>query len=362
MSEVDSSPEVPEESPSSEDTNEQVSEDSGESETPAQPDEESDKPESNDEVATKSTKGRSSALQKIIDSKYQGDEDKFADAIWQSYNSTAAIAKELAELKAGLIKQHEVEAKEEPLDTNEDYKELTEEITALNSDLESNQKERDSWLKEYNELQFKNAKLDGQFEIASPEQRQILAQKIDKNLSRIELLKEKWNSSNKSDREIQRSLKTLESQRKQVEARIKESKAKQSQQWKEDLKEQQSFLKSFNSEVDEAIKAYGVPTDTKFREKVYKLVKAEAVSYLTANPTESLPEDFVAKSVDEYFDTIKFSKATQFKEMSKAKVETLSKPGAPPTQLKSSTGMPKFKNGAEAREWVRKQVELKSRG
>ncbi len=323
-----------------------------------------DKPESNKPAQTSEAEepGRSSKLQKLIDSKYQGDEDKFAEALYEQWNSSAALARELKETKALIVELKEQAAVKPPepeplLETDEDYKALSEELQTLDHDLERNATLRSGLIEKFNKAETRISELRGELKYApDPDKTE---RELERLLSQQAKLSQDWETTLREDKAISREQKALLKELKTQERRIKESRAEQRQRSQTDSEEQRVFLQVFTEAVDDAIRERGLETNSKIREHLLNTIKAEAIIFLQSGGTE-LPDNFVQQRAEAYFEIHNLAKKANFASLSASKKPLVQKSAANPSQglanSSTSASRPKFKNGAEARAWVAKKA------
>ncbi len=345
------------ESPSSEGGQEQVSPElvaTSETEQPqATQEQDSNKPEPD-------------ILQQLIDSKYKGDKAQFVKGLHEGWQSTASLAKELKELKAQLTQQRETQTKPEPLETNEDYSALKDELTVLDSQLKSNNDTRKQILGSFNSLNQELAILEGQIRATQdPNAKNALAFERWQKQQEQKSLESAWNQTFKEDQAAQREMKLLNRQLKEVEKSITQSRTQQQQQWQEDVREQQSFLQDFNSAVDAICEEKSIAADSPTRNFLYETVRAQAVYHLTTSKGQAIdPFEFVKKQADAYFAASGLNTKQAFQQQTAAKLAVQKPVGTKPSlnnvapQKKPTGNSPKFKTGDEAREYAMKQLQI----
>ncbi len=320
-------------------------------------------PESNEEQSPEAG-GKTSKLQKLIDSKYGGDEDAFADALYNQWNSSSTLHKELKELKNFISELKQAPEKAPSIEEHPDHQWLKSELTALDEESSAIEASRTELRSDFNATQGELHALEGQLRVVADEaeRRDIKNAQRDAE-ARLKSIKRDWAQLQKDEARITRDRSRLDRQKKQIEGSLQESRAQQKVKEQEDIQEQESFLADFNKAVDLAVEDKGIDTDSKIREHLYQTVRAEAIVYLQSLPNGVgiLPADFIQKRAEAYFEVHNIAKKANFSAMSKAKVAVSGKPALSKIAPKP-VDRPKFKNGEEAKAWVAKQVALRARG
>lgn len=319
----------------------------------------------NDDGSSKQAQG-SSRLQKIIDSKYGGDSDKFADALYEQWNSSAKLATELKELRSFIEEQKQAKDAPQPepepsIQEHEDYKALQTEIAALDTDIAANETNRKTIIKNYNGIKDQIQLIRGQLAVANDPALEAKQEALE---AKLEQLNEKWDRTFKEDRTIEREKKLLAKQLKQVEISLAEDRAKQKTKWQESLQEQADFRSAFNSAIQDSATHRGIASDSKIRQHLQETITAQAIVYLQSGKGE-LPDDFVQKQTEAYFDVHGLAKKANFTELSKQKAPVVQQaPKAPSAAIGSTPNKvvpPKKMTADEARKWVEKKATELSR-
>jgi hypothetical protein len=304
-------------------------------------------------------------LDQLIASKYKGDRSAFVKGLYENWNSNSSLNKKLELLEARLAERQQPEP--EPLETNEDYSSLKEEITVLDSQLAGNDATRKSILASFNSLQMEIATLDGKIGASQDPNAKSHFEflKWQKNQEKRQL-ESSWNQSYKDDASINREKKLITRQLREVEKAITSSRTQQQQQYQEDARDQESFLQDFGSAVDAVCQEKGIATDSDTRSYLYETIKAQAAIYLVAqlkkDPNYTLdPFEYVKNGADAYFRASGFNAKQAFQQVSQQKLaatkSTVGKPTLNTPPGKPNSSIPKFKSGEEAREWTLKRME-----
>lgn len=301
---------TPESAETEESTSQQESEEAA-PDSPAQAADETSEEES------APAKGRSSKLQKLLD-KYGGDEDKLAEAIYESYNSGSKLRQELDELREQLEEARKPEKPEESADVAG----IKEQISALDAEGSDLVSEERTLIADHSKLSKDVAKLEGKLEDADELDKPRLQHQL--HLKQLE------------ERQLQRDWKDLQSRKRRhllergdLDRRLKRAedesnaeRARQAQSKAEERKGQQGFLADFRNAVDEAADELGLTKDED-REYFHNVIKAEAIAYLRAQPDAPGidPEEFVAARAQAFAKVAGLAKKKNFTSKSKSKLE-----------------------------------------
>lgn len=267
------------------------------SDSQAANDESTDEKEGSEESG--SAKGRSPKLQKLLD-KYQGDEDKLADAVFESYNSGSRLKKELDELK-GLL--HEtLKAKSDEQDKVSDHPEikgLTEQLGALDTEIRDLGSQRRSIIEDVNKANKELSKLEGKYEEADdldkPRFKNLMAIQ-ERNLKDLE---RDWKSLDRDERKLDSEKRDLARKIKHTEDAIKVERANLRINKANQERSQGEFATTFREAVNSAAESLRLKT-AEDKEYLYNVIQAEAIAYLRSLPEDSPgidPEEFVARRV-----------------------------------------------------------------
>lgn len=247
---------------------------------------------------------RSDRLQKLIDSK-GGDEEKFVEGLYESWNSVSRLSKELKELRDHISSQSQKPEPQEPLDANPDYQWLKSEIGALDEELEVIGTDRQEMVGEFNLLTTELAVLQR----TNGDAREIRAVQ-----QRMAEVKKGYNKSAIEEKRVTRAKANYERQLKSAETHLLSLRDKQKQQVQVDRTEQANYRQVFDDAVMSALK--DAPLSD--RERLYEIVRLEATAHVEKN---GMVPDLgqLGKEIASWH--VARAKASQFKQVSQQKVQ-----------------------------------------
>lgn len=291
--------------------------------TEEQPVEVADEPEANEEEVKPQTK-----LDKLIASKYGGDPDKFADALYEQWNSSSKLHQSNSELRQML---EELSSKlTKPAESNvfedhPDYQWLKSEVSALEEDKAENAEIRKHCIAEYNALQTQLAvaKATG----SSPQDIRDLQREMNQ-------LADRYKASERDDKRLEREKVRLDRQLKQAEQLIQSSKVKQQQTEQQTQAEIQSYRAQFDSVVNGLLADSGLPEDE--QADLYEVIRLQANNYIDKNGEVPDIGKLGAEIATRHLERIK---RQNFKTLSTTKLQT----PAPKPQSKPTAAAPKPK-------------------
>lgn len=277
--------------------------------------------------------GGSSLLKKLIDSKYGGDENKFTEAMYQQWNTSAEMHREIKELKQALRAPEP-----EPLQEVEhpDIPWLNQQISAVDTRVQANATEQQNLLQKMAQISVAIARAEGSAAAAADEfqkekfEREIgvLQGRYDATNARYINLGEAIERASWDKQELGRRVRTAEGE-------LNVYRQQQQQAAFEDAKFKVLTLETFVKSVDTAASELKLVKDTPERIYLESVVKAELSSYLNSLPPDSPPidiEKFVSERAEAFAKVLKLSKQAATKTAVAGKLQATSKgPAAPRT-------------------------------
>lgn len=212
-----------------------------------------------------------SKFQKLIDSKYGGNEDAFADAIFENWNSLSRFDKQISDLR-NLFEESRQQQAAPNLESNPDYQELKEDISTLEAEKEENAKDRQDCISAYNSLQQELAVLKATNGSAA-DVRHVQAE--------MNRLAAQYKASERADKRIDRDKSRLERKLAQAEESIKSSRDTQKQEQQRYEREVEGYRGSFDSTVLGLLQDTGLPQQE--QEDLYDIVRVQASNYIERN-------------------------------------------------------------------------------
>lgn len=312
--------------------------------------------ETGEEEESAPAKGRSSKLQKLLN-KYGGDEDKLAEAIYESYNSGSRLKQELDELREQLEDARKPATPQE----SPDVAGIKEQISALDSEGSELVAEERGLISDHQKVSRDLARLEGKLEDADDLDKPRLTNMLHlKQLEERQLQKD-WKDLQSRKRRHVLERADLDKRLKKAEQESEAERARQTQSKAEERRGQQSFLADFRVAVDEAADDLGL-VDDEDREYFHNVIKAEAIAYLRAQPDAPGidPEEFVTARAKAFAKVAGLAKKKTFTEKSKTKIEAsgATKPGnkGAPRVPTSKLELPKGKMTREQAEAWRARI------
>lgn len=298
-----------------------------------------------------------SRVQKIVDTKFGGDYDKFVDSLYEQQNSAARIREELDEIKHILKTPPPVEVSEEVDEDHPDLAWFATQSTALDADRQSNNQKVASTLLEIGKTDKEIARTEGELLRADPEEKPALEAKKSNLEAKLDRLYDKWEDQKDKDGKIIQQKSLLEKQKKDVEKTLKAEKAQQQRLESERQTLQTKTVSVFEDAVVAEAKAHGLPADA--QEHMSAVIAAEASYYLRSLPPNSPAIDipaFVKHRAEAYVKTIENLTKTKFANFSKEKLQTKTEVAPKGTQApKKPEGQPAPQTGS-TKPWTKEFV------
>lgn len=250
-----------------------------------------------------------SKLQKLIDSKYGGDEDKFADGIFESWNSASRLHDEVRQLR------QELAAKQAPppppLEDHPDYQWLNSEVKAIEEDKAQNQQVKERYTKVYRELETELAVLKAT-NAPVAERRAIESQMI--------TLSERYEDKEREDRRLDRQRAQLTRQLEAAKTQLMSSRERQEYEKQQTVQEVQGYRQHFDNVVMGLLADSGLPQDE--QAEYYDLIRGKAELHIEKNGPVADIGRLGADIASRY---IQLVKRQNFQAISEAKAQVASK-------------------------------------
>lgn len=283
---------------------------------------------------------RTSALQKLIDEKYKGDEEAFALALINQQNAASDTRKELDELKEILasFKKEKEEPGTDPADSDPDVQYWNEQKTLLDEELQK-LGERQNWLvDEYTKANEAVLMLKGKIEIADEFDKEKFQQELTTVEQYIRGLQSQWN-------DLPRFRKKLELDAKELNRRVETAKrdAHSKVQAQKSLEAQKAAERvAFRSELESLIGSVASQNGIDPESKQFRTLKKHiwndiyaTVSGMDPNAPGVNLQEAVAAAATEYFEAIGQQNRATFQAQSQQKLAATS-PRTPTPIVKPS--------------------------
>jgi hypothetical protein len=301
--------------------------------------------------------GSKSKLQKLVDDKYQGDEDAFVDGLYQQWNSSADMAKELKELRQELSELRKPTAEPEAIADSPDIQWLTNQLEDVKAERAELGSKRTHLLQRMAKAEAEVNQLKGAMRNAEEFERKSLERDAAAAERESERLADQWNDLKREERRLDKDAKAydiqLERARKAAQSQVQE----QQRSRVEAVREQKESLETFVAAVKAEAKELGIPE--KNLKHMANTIRGELFFYLQS----MLAKDPNAEGID-VAEAVKvraraYAKAMGLERKAGAPAAAASpapstpgaKPNAAPPRKPVATPSPK--NKAEADAWVR---------
>lgn len=299
---------------------------------------------------------RSSVLQKIIDTKFGGDEDKFAASVYEQQNSTARLYEELQELKKALP------TKEEAPPTPEEHPDLgwvNQEITSLQAETEQNRLRQEALVTEGRSKREEILQLKGEMRRADDIDKKELQQQINLVESELSRMNSEWRDLDKSNRRLASEQRDLARRKELAEREVISAREEQRTQAIKDKEDQVQELQKFEKAVSEVAKDNGL-TDKEVIDDMYETARAKAALYIRINGEVPDLGALTKQFCERYLNVHKLAKKAEFAQLSRQKVEA-SRPVNPnPAAKAPAAPSPQSPSRAKEKQWTPEFVRMRA--
>lgn len=349
--------------PKGEDSVELFGQEDGTEESTSEPSVELQTPEVEEKVTA--APKRTSALQKIIDEKYKGDEEAFAKSLIDQQNTSSDMRRELNELKELLQsfrKEKEVtESGEDPTNSDSDVQWLVDQKQMVDQDVQRLQAFRGELVAEYSKTQKLIDKLDGKIEEADEYDKDKFTKDRDRMLAYQQDLTTQWNDLPNQEKRLAWNIKDLD---RKIEAARREARSRaQTQKTLEVQKaaERQAWRDSLEGNITKIAEANGVDPDSKQFRALKKYIWNDIytkLSVLVSDPNAPGldAEEAVTSAATEYFEAMGQQTRATFQAQSQQKLAATS-PKTPTPNVKPSGPVKVVSNKAISPEMARKHAK-----
>jgi len=272
-----------------------------------------------------------SKLKALIDSKYGGDEDKFADGLIEQWNSTARLAKQLADLQ-----EKAAQAAAEPPPPDPTITQLDQLSTGIDARIVALKTEQDRFITEGQEIKSEILQLKGEAKRADELDKAQLEAKAERLESKLERLASRYDSHSAKVEDLEYKKLDLTTKKLEASARAEAANANQLKQEQDLATFRANTRTEFDSALDAAASTYGLTDKNSDRyQHFYNTIKAETVYYLRAD--ENAPpidvKAFAQTRADVYAKMMNLSKQAGFTKVTDEKLQA----GAKPSTAKPGT-------------------------
>lgn len=235
-----------------------------------------DSGDSNEEVETAAAE--LGPLQKLIQSKYKGDEQAFVDGLHEQWNSSSALAKEIQELKAKL----ESKAEAEKALPNPDVELIAEEIASLEEEVVSNRSSQGDLVARGSKLKEDIAELKGERKRADELDQEKIDAKIAAKTEKLDALSKEWLDLEKANKKLtlekSRTTRKLEKLREDSKPSKEETKSNNNSNSNPSPEEAKQVVQVFGQAIKESMEENKLLKEDE--EHFYNVVRAEITHYM----------------------------------------------------------------------------------
>lgn len=275
-----------------------------------------------EEPAPAGPTGVSPKVQKIVDTKYGGDWEKFADSIYEQQNSAARLHEQLQELRELIAAKPEEEPQVEA-PPHPDIQWLEQQIQALDTEAATTEQRRNQILLDINKRDREIAAIDGEMKRADDFEKQSLMHQKLRAESALERLMERFEALGDRQKQIDYRKREFQYQRKYVDSRIEAERANQKRadfalkaresEWQND------FLGAFEKEAEK----YTMTQDQ--MDYMFDVITGQAGTYLSSLPKNAPAIDlaeYARKQIDRHVKATGIKAKVEFANQTRQKLET----------------------------------------
>jgi Tfp pilus assembly protein PilN len=271
-----------------------------------------------------------SKLKTLIDSKYGGDENKFADALYEQWNSASRQAAEIRELKAKLETPPAPQAPPPPEPAITQLDQLS---TGIDDQVRALQSEQKSLIDQGTDIKAQILELRGEAKRADEMDKAQIEAKIDRLEGRLERLGARWEDRQRNIQDLGYRRMELQTKRAEAIARTEAAKADEYRQ-RQDLEAyKEGTRREFDTALTDAAKTFGLDPSSEQYQHLYNTIKAETVYFLRTDETAA-PIDikaFAQARAEVYAKMMNLAKQGGFSKVTQEKLQAGSRPARPGT-------------------------------
>ncbi len=284
-------------------------------------------PEAKKETAeSQAIKARDARLQKIIDTKFGGDEEKFVASLYEQQNSAAALHRELQEIKKRL------EAEPETPPSPEEHPDLAwiaEEITSLKGEVNSNHLEQKALVDEGKKINEDILRKEGELKRADEFDAKELKREIADMRRELQEKKTAWTNLDSRNKAITAQQRELARKKDLAEREVLSLREQSRNEERKAQESEAQEFKKFESAVDAVAKEFGI-AEGEVYDDMYETVRARAAMHIRVNgPVDDL--GLLTRALCEKYTKVhNIAKKTDFVDMSKEKAQSTRNSTTPP--------------------------------
>lgn len=310
-----------------------------------------------------------SPVQKLINSKYGGDENKFVAGIHEGWKSSAALRRELDEIKAQLRVAPKPEPEPEPefippAQISEDLKWLGTELTSLAAEKTASDHRKNTILNEADGLDRAIARLEGKLEVVDDYEKVKVQQSLSELKAQKNGLVQEYRSLERRIKEIGWEERNFNGRKMEAERAISYYRDQAKQQRTHQEAKAKEIRSQFDSILAENVKQYSFADDPEFDiNTLNRMIRGDISLMISSLPPNAPAVDIEAETSRRVADFAKLTRAakkTTVKQLTNEKVEGATKVAPKGTSLpkpgdkSSKSGQPKAWSAEFAKARARK--------
>lgn len=279
--------------------------------------------ETSEEPTSAAPTGISPKVQRIVDTKYGGDWDKFADSIYEQQNSAARLHEEIKGLRELISAEKQAAEKTAEATPHPDIKWLEEQVQALDAEKATVEQRRQQILLDINKRDREIAMIEGEMRRADDLDKQTLLQQKLRAETALERLMERFEGLGDRQRQIDYRKREFQYQRKFVDSRVDAERAQQQRADLEVKARESEWQNEFLSAFEEEAGKFTMSDDD--RDYMFDVIVGQVGAYLSSLPKNSPPIDlaeYVRKGAARHATAMKLSAKTAFVDQTRAKLAT----------------------------------------
>lgn len=317
---------------------------------------------SDDEAATDESKGDSilsgTKLDKIL-AKYGNDPDKLAEAIYEQWNSSSRLAREIEDLKTKVSSRPE--EPEAPVQVDDTIiKRLDQRIGAIGEQVKGYVSRQEGLISEAEDIKYKIAELNGQISVADEYDKEKLGSKREALVAKLDGKKEKYLELAERIKEANLSLEDLQYQKTHADGTLKAAVAQAETIRKQEREYQTEVRREFDTAVIVAATALNLPPKSDEREYFAETMEAKIRTYLAKLPDDADAIDiteFVKREAERFAKINKLGKVEELKNLTREKISGRAAAVVAPSRTPAPTA-PKPPGNLTAAQWRQRAAKL----
>jgi hypothetical protein len=266
-----------------------------------------------------SASARDARLQKIIDTKFGGNEEAFVASLYEQQNSAARLHEELQELKQSLAPKPDLTKPPTP-EEHPDLGWIHDEITALTAEATQNRARQDQLVADGRTKREEILQLKGEIRRADEFDQKQLKVDISQAEAALNQMSAEWRDLESRNRRLTSEHKDFNRRKEFAEREVLAAREVQANQAREDQEAQAKEFSKFETTIETVAKEYGI-TDSDVVEDMYETARAKAALHVRVNgPVKDLSA-LTRALCEKYLKVHQLGKKTDFAAVSREKTQ-----------------------------------------